>query len=169
MRNASTREDELAKRPVGALCAKLGANVHACIQYGSTVRGDASPGVSDINLLLVLNQSTPDAHAAVAKILRDHPRIDPMRMARSRAASRPSPSNSSASTAIIVSSTATTRSRIWPSIPTTNVFSASKPCATCGYAWSIASRASATTDAASPLIFATSRHPCSLIFPRFCG
>ena len=74
-------EDDQAKHAVEALRARLRDNIYSCIQYGSTVRGGARPGVSDINLLMVLNESTPEAHAALAKILREFPRIDPMVLA----------------------------------------------------------------------------------------
>jgi predicted nucleotidyltransferase len=74
-------EDDQVKRFVEALRTRLRDNIYSCIQYGSTVRGDARSGLSDINLLIVLNESTPEAHAALAKILREFPRIDPMVLA----------------------------------------------------------------------------------------
>ncbi|MDH5180939.1 MAG: nucleotidyltransferase domain-containing protein [Gammaproteobacteria bacterium] len=57
--------DKLAQR----LPALLGENLFACILYGSAVRGDVTPGVSDLNLLIILNESTPEAHSAIADCL----------------------------------------------------------------------------------------------------
>ena len=81
MNKRSEPKENQAILIVEALRARLGENLNFCIQYGSTVRGDARAGVSDINLLLVLNESTPEAHTVLARILRDFPRIDPMVLA----------------------------------------------------------------------------------------
>ncbi len=62
---------------VQRLISTLGENLCACIEYGSTVRGDAVPGVSDLNLLIVLNEPTPEAHAAIAEAIRGPVRIEP--------------------------------------------------------------------------------------------
>lgn len=45
----------------------LGENLWSCVLYGSAVRGDLVEGVSDLNLLLILERSTPEAHAAIAE------------------------------------------------------------------------------------------------------
>jgi hypothetical protein len=61
-----------------ALRAALGDNLHSLILYGSAVRGDFVPGTSDLNVLIVLAQSTPEAHAAVGDAIRGRsPRVEP--------------------------------------------------------------------------------------------
>jgi hypothetical protein len=50
--------------------------------YGSAVRGNLIAGVSDINLLLVLRESTPEAHAVIAEIIRGEPPIEPFILGR---------------------------------------------------------------------------------------
>jgi Nucleotidyltransferase domain len=55
----------------------LGGNLHACLLYGSGARGDLNPGISDINLLIVLRESTPQAHIAIAEAIRGPQRIEP--------------------------------------------------------------------------------------------
>lgn len=62
---------------VGTIKAALGENLHACCLYGSAVRGNAIEGVSDINLLLVLKESTPAAHEALSEVLAKFPNVDP--------------------------------------------------------------------------------------------
>lgn len=64
------------------LPAVLGKNLYACVLYGSAVRGNVVPGVSDINLLIVLNASTPDAHAAIADCIDGNIRVDPFIITR---------------------------------------------------------------------------------------
>lgn len=59
---------------VSSLRATLGANLRCCAVYGSAVRGGFSEA-SDVNLLLVLERSTPDAHAAIADALPATPRF----------------------------------------------------------------------------------------------
>src|SRR5688572_11881374 len=59
-----------ADRAVRALIQGLGENLHSCILYGSAVRGDLLPRTSDVNLLIVLEHSTPDAHRLIAEIIR---------------------------------------------------------------------------------------------------
>jgi len=70
------------KRAVESLQAELGENLHSCCLYGSAVRGNAIEGVSDLNLLLVLNESTSVAHEAIGRVLADFPLIDPFVLAR---------------------------------------------------------------------------------------
>ncbi len=64
------------------LRAALGANLYSCMLYGSAVRGDLVPGVSDVNVLLVLEESTPQAHEAIAAAIEDSLPISPMVIAR---------------------------------------------------------------------------------------
>jgi len=54
---------------VQSLFKELGPNLYSCCLYGSAVRGNFIEGFSDINLLIVLNESNPNAHQAVAKAI----------------------------------------------------------------------------------------------------
>jgi predicted nucleotidyltransferase len=67
---------------VAALREQLGENLYSCCLYGSAVRGNAVEGVSDINLLVVLNTSDSAAHERVARSIGDNTRIDPFVLAR---------------------------------------------------------------------------------------
>ncbi len=67
---------------VGALRSELGDNLFSCCVYGSAVRGNAIEGISDINLLIVLNQSNSEAHQAVARAIGGLPQIDPFVLAK---------------------------------------------------------------------------------------
>lgn len=71
------KAESTLERTVESLKAELGGNLYSCCLYGSAVRGNAIEGVSDLNLLLVLNESDASAHSAVARALKDHPQIDP--------------------------------------------------------------------------------------------
>lgn len=66
-----------AKDIVDSLKAALGENLYSCCLYGSAVRGNAVEGVSDINLLIVLERSEPDAHIALATVLASWTNVDP--------------------------------------------------------------------------------------------
>ena len=66
----------------GALKKTLGANLQSLVLYGSAVRGNLVPKVSDLNLLILLEESTPDAHAAIADALRGPVRIEPFILGR---------------------------------------------------------------------------------------
>ncbi len=55
----------------------LGENLHALIQYGSSVKDPQSGEVADINLLIVLNRSTPEAHLAIHQIVSNNMHIEP--------------------------------------------------------------------------------------------
>src|SRR5438105_1739428 len=80
---APPRLQATVDRAVARLKETLGANLHACVLYGSLVRGDAVDGVSDANLLVVLEASTPEAHEAIADALRGAGGpIEPMIVAR---------------------------------------------------------------------------------------
>ena len=78
----TTKLQAALDQAVGALRAELGDNLFSCCVYGSAVRGNAIEGVSDINLLVILNQSTAAAHAAVTRALGGLPLIDPFVLAR---------------------------------------------------------------------------------------
>ena len=69
-------------KAVQALGQELGANLYSCCLYGSAVRGNFIEGVSDINLLIVLNDSNPAAHEAVARVIGNEKRIDPFILGR---------------------------------------------------------------------------------------
>ena len=60
---------------VDKLAGELGADLHALILYGSAVRGGFSQSVSDINVLIVLRESTPAAHLKLRTALNEEPRI----------------------------------------------------------------------------------------------
>jgi predicted nucleotidyltransferase len=60
-----------------------GPNLVACYVYGSAVRGNAVEGISDINLLIVLEKSDATAHQAIAQIFSAHPEVDPFILPRS--------------------------------------------------------------------------------------
>ena len=74
--------DQAIGTRVEALKARLGANLYSCILYGSAVRGNIVPGVSDVNLLLVLNESTPEAHGVIAELIRGAVPISPFILGR---------------------------------------------------------------------------------------
>jgi predicted nucleotidyltransferase len=67
---------------VEALRVELGDNLYSCCLYGSAVRGNAIEGVSDLNLLIVLNESNSDAHEAISRAIGGEPKIDPFVLAR---------------------------------------------------------------------------------------
>jgi hypothetical protein len=62
---------------VAALREALGENLRSVCLYGSAVRGDTIKGVSDLNLLIVLNVSDAAAHEAIARVLGSDPCIEP--------------------------------------------------------------------------------------------
>jgi hypothetical protein len=66
----------------GALKKTLGENLHSLVLYGSAVRGNLLPKVSDLNLLIILEESTPEAHAAIAGAIRGPVRIEPFILGR---------------------------------------------------------------------------------------
>lgn len=69
--------DEL-RRVVAHLGDGLRDNLVSCSLYGSTARGNAIAGVSDLNLLIVLRTSSAEAHAAIARTVAQHPRVEPL-------------------------------------------------------------------------------------------
>jgi predicted nucleotidyltransferase len=66
----------------GALKKTLGANLRSLVLYGSAVRGNLVPKVSDLNLLILLEESTGEAHAAIADAIRGPVRIEPFILGR---------------------------------------------------------------------------------------
>lgn len=73
---------EALDRAVDALKRSLGENLHSLVLYGSAVRGNLVPKVSDLNLLILLEESTPDAHGAIAEAIRGPVRIEPLILGR---------------------------------------------------------------------------------------
>lgn len=67
---------------IDALRSALGSNLYSVVLYGSAARGDFVPGVSDLNLLIVLNESNPPAHEALARGLRSRPKVEPFAIGR---------------------------------------------------------------------------------------
>lgn len=70
-------------RVAGALTRTLGENLHSLLLYGSAARGTHVPGVSDLNLLILLEESTPEAHTAIADALQESAeRVEPLILGR---------------------------------------------------------------------------------------
>ena len=67
---------------VEALRRELGDNLYSCCLYGSAVRGNLVEGVSDWNVLIVLNVSDVSAHEAVARALGARREVDPFVLGR---------------------------------------------------------------------------------------
>jgi hypothetical protein len=78
----TTKLQETLDQAVSALRAELGDNLFSCCLYGSAVRGNSIEGVSDINLLILLNQSNAKAHEAIARAIGRQPLIDPFVLTR---------------------------------------------------------------------------------------
>lgn len=76
-----TTENTL-EQALAALNRELGENLFSCCVYGSAVRGNAVEGVSDINLLIILNKSDVSAHHAIKRAIGDMPLIDPFVLAK---------------------------------------------------------------------------------------
>jgi len=74
--------DTVLTEVTGALKKALGKNLISCCVYGSAVRGNAIEGISDINLLLLLENSNAAAHQAIADVLADFPDVDPFILQR---------------------------------------------------------------------------------------
>lgn len=60
----------------------LRENLYSLVLYGSAVRGNVVADVSDLNVLIILNESTPDAHVAIAEAIRGKVRIEPFVIGR---------------------------------------------------------------------------------------
>lgn len=67
---------------LASLRHELGDNLHSCCLYGSAVRGNLMEGVSDLNLLIVLDRSEPAAHGAIARAIGGEAGIDPFVLGR---------------------------------------------------------------------------------------
>lgn len=67
---------------VAGLRAGLSDNLDSCCLYGSTVRGNTTE-LSDINLLIILKQSTPVAHEAIAQVIGNKREVSPFILGRS--------------------------------------------------------------------------------------
>lgn len=80
--NLPAEPREILTSVVADLQAKLDANLYSCILYGSAVRGSFVVGSSDLNLLIILNHSTPVAHREIAGILQRKVRIEPFIISR---------------------------------------------------------------------------------------
>jgi hypothetical protein len=78
----SSQIDPIVAGTVAALRDQLKDNLYSCCLYGSWVRGNAIAGVSDFNLLIVLNETNPAAHAAIATVISKEPRLDPFILGR---------------------------------------------------------------------------------------
>ena len=72
----------LLDQTVTSLIEGLGQNLYSCCVYGSAVRGNLVEGVSDLNLLIIVNESTPSAHRTIAKAIGSNPQIDPFVLAK---------------------------------------------------------------------------------------
>jgi predicted nucleotidyltransferase len=77
-----TNIDTIVEHAVDSLRQALGGNLYSCCVYGSAVRGNMIVGLSDINLLIVLNESSPEAHKKVEAALRKYPKVDPFILGR---------------------------------------------------------------------------------------
>jgi hypothetical protein len=78
----TTRLEPLLDKAISALRERLGANLYSCCLYGSAVRGNFIDGISDINLLIILNESNPAAHQAVSDAIGAEGQIDPFILGR---------------------------------------------------------------------------------------
>jgi predicted nucleotidyltransferase len=65
------------------LMGQLGDNLYSCIAYGSAIRGEIIESESDINLLIVLQESTPQAHAVINDACQQWDRIQPFVLGKS--------------------------------------------------------------------------------------
>ncbi len=60
------KHTDATQRLVAELTRLLAGNLYSVVIYGSAVRGGFSAATSDINLLIVLEVSTPEAHEVIA-------------------------------------------------------------------------------------------------------
>ena len=74
--------DSLLDKAVQALRDGLGPNLYSCCLYGSAVRGNFIEDVSDLNLLIILNESNSAAHDAVGRAIGSEKLIDPFILGR---------------------------------------------------------------------------------------
>ncbi len=64
-------------RSTGKLKNSLGENLHSLILYGSSVRGGFDPVSSNLNLLIVLQASTGNAHRVIREALKGKIPLEP--------------------------------------------------------------------------------------------
>jgi hypothetical protein len=69
------------EQAVSALRERLGENLTSLVLYGSAVR-EAVSRPDDLNLLIVLEESTPEAHAAIARAIKGPVWIEPFILGR---------------------------------------------------------------------------------------
>ena len=68
---------------VSSLESRLADILHGLVLYGSAVRGGFVPAFSDLNLLIVLEVSTPEAHTVISDVVAGaRVEIDPFVLAR---------------------------------------------------------------------------------------
>ena len=77
----SERLETVLKQVLAELKDALASNLHSCCLYGSAVRGNFDDDTSDINLLILLNQSDVHAHLALAGALQKFKNVDPFVLA----------------------------------------------------------------------------------------
>lgn len=78
----AAQKEQLAREVCRTLQSVLLDNLYSCALYGSVVRGNTVSSTSDINLLIVLHCSTPEAHRVVANCLQRFKGINPFVLAR---------------------------------------------------------------------------------------
>jgi predicted nucleotidyltransferase len=78
----SEKLEAVLKQAAAELSDALGDNLYSCCLYCSAVRGNFDDDTSDINLLILLNQSDVHAHIALANVLEKFKRIDPFVLAK---------------------------------------------------------------------------------------
>lgn len=60
-----------------SLTAALGENLFSCVIHSEAVRGDPVPELKDLDILIILNQSTPDSHTAITNAIGGRIQSDP--------------------------------------------------------------------------------------------
>jgi CubicO group peptidase (beta-lactamase class C family) len=55
----------------------LGENLYSCVMYAEDVRRDVTPDLKDLSIFIVLNESTPGAHATIADAISGRIRFEP--------------------------------------------------------------------------------------------
>jgi predicted nucleotidyltransferase len=75
--------EPVLKKAAAFLLQNLAVNLHSLVLYGSAVGGEYVEGRSDINLLVVLEASTPESHEFLRELCTAHPMIHPFVVERS--------------------------------------------------------------------------------------
>jgi len=78
----ASAEPKAVNAIVEKLKTQLGENLYSCVLYGSATGSNYIDGVSDINLLIVLNESTPEAQAVIAEAIAGKTRVEPFVLGR---------------------------------------------------------------------------------------